>query len=1717
MKKVYINEASIRSIKEYGLLPDFIFRMVKDHKTSLGDNEAFPKIGEYPFDYMILKKRFDSVSFHIKRTVGELDEDSLMSELSSLVTECKELEEPIKDSLEKLAENSINRLFAIPEGTVNMTFKLVGTVKFKNSPRITPESDEDLKYSFKDIADIDHSNKAVEKRRFINSLIQGGARRMLDVALSSDEVAYADLGKLNPHLITLYKRILYINDYLLFTKPEKLDDKKPMQGSYVETHLGSDGDRSTIEAQGIIFPLLLQEAIKGIFELFSSHGLPSDKSKAMYVIKKADYILAEPWDMRFGPTLWDMIFGDIRDSNLIPYAFTNLIKLPMDEFNSSVREILANTETGKQIIGDIINASQNDSDYQEFSNRINARNMEKSVIADSYFTAAELDGLEIDGEEENVIEENNSDDVDYIKLIENATVDNIDFNEGRIIAGNGEELILTIKGIEIPTMLVSLVAYLVGIEVDGKKGKSLNLHISLAKGIQRLGLGTKIYTKMVYEFGSLYSWDATRSNKEHIGKIFERLSHDPKIDVREIHNKKGSVDYLAVLKGQDIFEEESKRKGELITEGWSKDKQKIIERTVDIIKDNVIGINSYEAYVIENKIADKFFHANMSGNGKIRKYEPMAANILTSELGYPNCPTNDDKQKFLQDTLSYMWNFEIKKGVTPSAVCNYDKTVQMDDFESLVSKYKPLLDELDRSGISVDGEEYDGNTPYEIIPITDFGTANKWGKYSNPSLPLCYTTGEGTWNSERFGDDGRNKCFLLLNQDTWKNWGEGKAPEPNDKTPYDDYGLSMVWLFIEPNGNLHASNTRWNHKCEEKIPSFSNMYGGTEVDKSFDKKGIEKLLKKKFLDAFGEFGIEERDYDEELQEFVDEMNEGVVDADNDTFSIEDRKNNVIIIRKKDGSYNNCTIVKKQDEKWVISKKDFWMCEYRWNPYKEYFPNILLLATVGCEDKMDRMNIIDTDCNFMLPDNLWCTNIQMDNIGINKPPAFKLTLNSGAKNYFMPGKGLLFENWAYDLTKSINDSNNYIIERDGTFKVYDGETDTMYSLNEAVENYTKNGVEIPEPIKRHLKWSDEYNVSFIKKYRNIVKEDGELLSKAWFTDIDPFNGYDSNLFRIELRNKENIITYDGRLLYNAPFTEWPTSIGYKTKKGALFNLYVNNDYFCNILTYDGNVVFKGTNATKWPERIEPLRVIDKDFFIINRNTRYNVMDEDFNLLWNKPENEWFDYINSYALGTEMIAPVEINGKSNFFSIGEQTGILYDVPVEEWFDELSGFENSNLLTRVKKGERYNFLSVSGDLFFPEWDIVKAEMDYIHNTSIVTNSKGMYNIVNLELERLESDDWFYYIEDDDDTYKCYDTPNDETNIFYDAEKNEFFNKNGKYYNHDFGNYSSGTLEGYAETYFYDRYKELIPGKLYDVFDASTGTRYHNLLAMVNDKPAFLLPRWVRRVTKPMGNAVVCKIGETRRNIFNLSTLSYVFDKALFSTDMEREDNLIIVSDGEHFNLVDDKCNVLLKRWPTNITFYVDDNHKYHDGIMKMTYEDGVILYNFIQHGFVSRVNYDRISIENDNSIRVTKYANGNESMPISNVLNENGEPIFDDWFYIIFKFNDNGYYFLINKDFETNESVAYIGNINTGEYISDNGIYNNKDNGKFGIRLEKNGKVNFLDLNEYSNNNIGYLLPQWADSVTDFNENGEAIAVIGGKEYILNCNGEGNITEKTSEGVQ
>lgn len=542
MKKIYINEGFMSNVVKGRLLPQFLFKLVKTHTTSLGDNEAFPTSDEYPFDYILLKERYNEVCDAIDDIgLESLDEDYLMSELSSLVTKCKELETPVRDALEKICENALNKLFAIPEESINMTFKLVDRVKFKSPIRMRPESSDSLKYNFKDIADIDLSNKAIGKRRFIDALIQGASYIYANV----EGLYIDDIDRINPELPRLYRKIRIINDFLLFTKKEEMSDDKPMQGSYVETHLGIDDAKTTIKAQGIIFPLLFHEAIKGLFELFSAHGLPQDREKAQYIIRKADFVLAEPWDLRLGVGLWRMIFGGVDDTNMIPYMFTSFVKIPTDEFNLSVKEILSNTEKGNEIINALMTDAEYDNGYQQFTNRINARNVDKSLIQDSYFTGAETSGFEIDSEEEDgVIEENEDADtlgeyeaqpqkqIEYYQnLVQSATLENIDFIEGNV-NGATEDLIVTINGEIIPRALILLMVQAVNIRISAEeRTPMIQVHIILNSGIQRLGLAPKIYKKLIYIFGPIYSGEGRRINKEHIAKVYAKLAQDPDLYV----------------------------------------------------------------------------------------------------------------------------------------------------------------------------------------------------------------------------------------------------------------------------------------------------------------------------------------------------------------------------------------------------------------------------------------------------------------------------------------------------------------------------------------------------------------------------------------------------------------------------------------------------------------------------------------------------------------------------------------------------------------------------------------------------------------------------------------------------------------------------------------------------------------------------------------------------------------------------------------------------------------------------------------------------------------------------------------------------------------------------------------------------------------------------------------------------------------------------------
>lgn len=371
-------------------LPKFLYNSLKTHKTSLGVNEAFPPEKQYPFDYYIIKKRFNKVVERLISIEGReclMNEDLLITNLTKYITRCKEIEAPIKDSLQNICVRIVSEMLGVPDEMVILNCKLVGEIKPSHSFRIIPEDDEDG-YVFDDLSDFDNSNKVVLKRRLINSLIQGASYHYFS------KYWLNEIYELNNELPTLYEKIRAINDYLLFAKEERISDKKPMQGACVEVELGRKEEKTEINVQALIFPYLFTETLRGFFELFASHGLPEDNEKAAYILKHADFLLAEHWDLRFGVELWNILCGDIEDTKILPYFISNISELPIDEFNDILKEIFAQTKKGNEIKQSFIEDAKHSVEMMSLMTTIDTKN--KDIITDEFMNDDDIDNAVIE-------------------------------------------------------------------------------------------------------------------------------------------------------------------------------------------------------------------------------------------------------------------------------------------------------------------------------------------------------------------------------------------------------------------------------------------------------------------------------------------------------------------------------------------------------------------------------------------------------------------------------------------------------------------------------------------------------------------------------------------------------------------------------------------------------------------------------------------------------------------------------------------------------------------------------------------------------------------------------------------------------------------------------------------------------------------------------------------------------------------------------------------------------------------------------------------------------------------------------------------------------------------------------------------------------------------------------------------------------------------------
>ncbi len=371
-------------------LPAFLANALDTHSTSLGDNGAFPVIGDVPFDYKLIMDAYGKV-YEKAKSLGftSMSTDELETRLSSLISECKRQEKPISDFLVRECEKMINDTFSIPKESMIINYTLQDVVKTKKPMRVSQEDMSNFK--FEDAEDAEEFNKEVHKRRVVNSITQGAASSISNAMLNEfGREGYVYLLK------SKYDYILALNDYLLFTKKEDISEKNAMQGGYAEVRLGMDGNKTVIDVQGIIFPFLLREAVKGLFEAFSAHGLPKNKRRAQAILRRSDFLLAEPWDMRFGTELYGKIFNGIDDLSIVPYMFMNLVSLDTETFNKFMKDVLSDSKSGEHAVSWLHSISTEEEYDDSTLGKEPSRNVDRGIISDERIVTEDVDESEFD-------------------------------------------------------------------------------------------------------------------------------------------------------------------------------------------------------------------------------------------------------------------------------------------------------------------------------------------------------------------------------------------------------------------------------------------------------------------------------------------------------------------------------------------------------------------------------------------------------------------------------------------------------------------------------------------------------------------------------------------------------------------------------------------------------------------------------------------------------------------------------------------------------------------------------------------------------------------------------------------------------------------------------------------------------------------------------------------------------------------------------------------------------------------------------------------------------------------------------------------------------------------------------------------------------------------------------------------------------------------------
>lgn len=532
----------------------------------------------------------------------------------------------------------------------------------------------------------------------------------------------------------------------------------------------------------------------------------------------------------------------------------------------------------------------------------------------------------------------------------------------------------------------------------------------------------------------------------------------------------------------------------LLTENWANTKRAIVRKTLRVLNEIIPNCSEEELSSMEKNVLKYFFHGRDASNPKLRPLEPLVAKILYGELNY--------QSNFMRDKYGIFKLKKVLRNIKTLVANNIKLEASINDtLDTLAERFGTKGEDLEKFGVSRESiiQNYEKGE-YSCVEIENFEQAAEYGKYTNPNGVLCYTEDEDTWNGENYANEGMNTCYVFL-----KNGWKQEPPEDGEDSPYDDYGLSMIWIFVSPEGEIVTSNSRWNHHNEENLPP------GRETDYSFDESEI--------LEITG-YDINELESENDIAlDFLEKTNE-LKKRINSGMNIREACNGIV---DKIETFGDGILILSIGEQSTFVKDGKFLYPNLW--VTEYPSGNVLKLYCG-----KAINIMFNDGSLLVNNNVWCENIRY----IPNEKVFIIT--SGKKNNILDlNRNPLLKKPADEIKKSY-----------GSEKLNCTFLNVSYNGKWYLYSFDKKDFITYEPSNKKLEYMDnshwfsfyEVNPSTHSSVINLINTDGnKLYEHGMFTYVS--GRFVSGMMEVkinDINNSTNLISVKGELMFdkNAKF-------------------------------------------------------------------------------------------------------------------------------------------------------------------------------------------------------------------------------------------------------------------------------------------------------------------------------------------------------------------------------------------------------------------------------------------------------------------------------------------------------------------------------------------------------------------------------------------------------